>query len=168
MAVRTLRDAGCRDLIILKCTTAYPTPFNEVNLQTIPHMAEMFDCWVGLSDHTIGIGVPVAAFALGAKVIEKHFVLAKEENSVDAFFSLVPSEFKEMVDEIRKVEKALGKVNYDITSNAQKNLLARRSLYISKNMKFFKLSEISQIFLVPTPRNPNMANESAHKCPHPG
>ncbi len=134
LAVQTLRQEGCSDIILLKCTTAYPAPPEEINLRTITHMAETFECLTGISDHTLGIGIPVAAVALGAKVIEKHFVLDNTENSVDAFFSLDPSGFKEMVDEIRKVEKALGKVTYDLTESARKNIRGRRSLYISKSI----------------------------------
>jgi pseudaminic acid synthase len=134
LAVRTLRGAGCQHLTILKCTTAYPTPYDEVNLRTIPHLAETFDCYAGISDHTLGIGVPIAAVALGAKVIEKHFVLDKNDQSVDAFFSLSPDEFKLMVEEVRKVESAIGKVTYELTAEAKKSFRARRSLYASKNI----------------------------------
>jgi pseudaminic acid synthase len=134
LAVRTLREVGCMHLAILKCTTAYPTPYNEVNLRTIPHLAETFDCFAGISDHTLGIGVPIAAVALGAKIIEKHFVLDKSENSVDAFFSLTPDEFQLMVEEIRKVESALGKITYELTPQAKKNIRGRRSLYVSKEI----------------------------------
>jgi pseudaminic acid synthase len=135
LAVNTLRQSECKDVTILKCTTAYPTPYEEVNLRTIPHLAETFDCKVGISDHTLGIGVPVAAVTLGASVIEKHFVLNKNDDSVDAFFSLDPVEFKQMVDEVRKIEKALGKVSYDLPPSAVKNLRGRRSLYASQNIK---------------------------------
>jgi pseudaminic acid synthase len=134
LAVRTLRGAGCKHLTILKCTTAYPTPYDEVNLRTIPHLAETFDCYTGISDHTLGIGVPIAAVTLGAKVIEKHFVLDKNNKSVDAFFSLNPDEFKQMVGEVRKVESAIGKVTYELTAEARKSFRGRRSLYASKDI----------------------------------
>ena len=135
LAVQTLRQHGSLDVVLLKCTTAYPTPFEEINLRTIPHLAETFQCLVGLSDHTLGIGVAVASICLGAKVIEKHFVLDKNEGSVDGFFSMEPDEFRQMVEEVRKVEKGIGVVNYDITPAAQKNLNGRRSLYVSADIK---------------------------------
>ncbi len=135
LAVKTLKGQGCPGIVLLKCTTAYPAPPDELNLRTIPHMAEMFDCLVGISDHTLGVGVPIAAVSLGAKMIEKHFTLARDDGSVDDFFSLIPEEFKLMVDEVRKVEKALGKVTYDPTPESQKNSWVRRSLYISKAIK---------------------------------
>ena len=135
LAVRTLRQSGSHDIILMKCTTAYPTPPDEVNLRTIPSLSETFQCLAGLSDHTLGIGVPIASVCLGASVIEKHFALNKNEETVDSFFSLEPGEFRQMVDEVRKVEKALGVVNYDITPAAQKNLTGRRSLYVSADIK---------------------------------
>jgi pseudaminic acid synthase len=134
LAVQTLRQHGSPDIVLLKCTTAYPTPFDEINLRTIPHLAETFQCLVGLSDHTLGIGVAVASICLGAKVIEKHFVLDKNEGSIDGFFSMEPDEFRQMVEEVRKVEKGIGVVNYDITPAAQKNLNGRRSLYVSADI----------------------------------
>lgn len=134
LAVDTLRENGCEHLVILKCTTAYPTPFEECNLMTIPDINRQFKCLSGLSDHTRGIVVPVASVALGARVIEKHFVLDKSDESVDAFFSLDYAEFYEMVNSIRQCEKALGQVNYAITGSAQKNLLARRSLYFCRDI----------------------------------
>lgn len=135
LAVQTLRQSGSSEIILMKCTTAYPAPPDEINLRTIPNLAETFQCLVGLSDHTLGIGVPVASVCLGAKVIEKHFVLDKSEKPVDGFFSVEPAEFRQMVDEIRKVEKALGVVNYEIPPAAQKNLNGRRSLYVSADVK---------------------------------
>ena len=134
LAVKILQDQGCPGIVILKCTTAYPAPPEEINLRTIPHMAEMFNCLAGISDHTLGVGVPIAAVSLGAKVIEKHFTLERDESSVDDFFSLIPEEFKLMADEVRKVEKALGNVSYEPTPGAQKNMWVRRSLYISKDI----------------------------------
>jgi N-acetylneuraminate synthase/pseudaminic acid synthase len=135
LAVATLRNNGCDDLVILKCTTAYPTPYEECNLLTIPDLAKRFSCIAGLSDHTLGLASPITATALGAKVIEKHFILDKTHDSVDGFFSLDEQEFRQMVTEVRNAEKALGKVSYQITAEAQKNMLARRSLYFSKSMK---------------------------------
>ncbi|MCR4376866.1 MAG: pseudaminic acid synthase [Rhodospirillales bacterium] len=130
-AVRCLRVHGCPNVILLKCTTAYPTPPEEVNLKTIQNLKETFSCPAGLSDHTVGIGVSVAAVALGASVIEKHIKLDDGEQTVDGFFSLTVPEFQMMVDEIRRAEKAVGCVQYELTSAAQQNQYGRRSLYVS-------------------------------------
>jgi N-acetylneuraminate synthase/pseudaminic acid synthase len=135
LAVKTLIDNGCSDYALLKCTTAYPAPPEDINLRTIPDLAEKFNCLSGISDHSLGLGIAISAVTLGAKVIEKHFVLDKNEESVDSFFSLDPAEFKMMVTEVRTVEKALGKISYDLSPASKKNLLAKRSLYISKNVK---------------------------------
>ena len=135
LAVKTLRSNGCEELVILKCTTAYPTPYEECNLLTIPDLAKRFSCVVGLSDHTLGLASPITATALGAKVIEKHFILDNCHDSVDGFFSLDQHEFRKMVTEVRNAEKSLGKINYQITVEADKNMLARRSLYFCKSMK---------------------------------
>ncbi len=135
LAVTTLRQFGCTQLAILKCTTAYPTPFSECNLATISDIATRFECVAGLSDHTLGLVSPITSIALGGKIIEKHFILDKSDESVDAFFSLDESEFKQMVDAVRDAEKAIGCVDYTITQSAQKNILARRSLYFSRALK---------------------------------
>lgn len=135
LAVDTLRENGCHQFVILKCTTAYPTPYSECNLKTITDMTKRFNCFAGLSDHSIGNAIPIAAVTLGAKVIEKHFTLDDNHEAVDDFFSLKPSEFKKMVEDIRNVESAMGKVDYTISKGAQKNILARRSLYVCKSMK---------------------------------
>jgi pseudaminic acid synthase len=129
-AVNCLRSNGCADIILLKCTTAYPTPENEVNLKTIPNLQETFQCPAGLSDHTLGIGVAIAAVALGANLIEKHIKLNDEETAVDSFFSLTIKEFSQMISEIRRTELAIGDVNYSITNSALLNKSGRRSLYI--------------------------------------
>jgi pseudaminic acid synthase len=134
-AVYALREAGCEQLALLKCTSAYPTPPEETNLRTIPHLAEAFDVPVGLSDHTLGIAVPVAAVALGACIIEKHFTLSRDVPSPDSAFSLEPDEFKAMVDAVRVAEKALGRVNYDITEKEQVSRVFRRSLFVVRDMK---------------------------------
>jgi len=134
-AVSHLKSHGCNDIILLKCTTAYPTPPEEVNLKTIANLAETFSCHAGLSDHTMGIGVSIAAVAMGALVIEKHIKLADELETVDSFFSLTIEEFQQMVLEIRRAEKAIGIVNYDLTPAANLNKNGRRSLYISTPMK---------------------------------
>lgn len=134
LAVTTLREHGCKELAILKCTTAYPTPFSECNLSTIKDIATRFNCVAGLSDHTLGLVAPITSIALGAKIIEKHFILNSDDESVDAFFSLNQSEFNELVVAVRNAEAAIGQVNYTITKSAQQNLLARRSLYFSNSL----------------------------------
>ena len=134
LAVSTLRESGAEDIIILKCSTAYPLPFQEVNLKTMIDFKEKFGTVVGLSDHTIGIGVPLAAVALGAKVIEKHIVFENEE-TVDSFFSLETDNFGEMIKEIRNIEQAMGKIDYELTESVKKNFWARRSLYFYKDVK---------------------------------
>ncbi|NVK17396.1 MAG: pseudaminic acid synthase [Methylocystaceae bacterium] len=134
-AVSCLREHGCDDIILLKCTTAYPTPPEEVNLKTIKNLEETFGCYAGLSDHTIGIGVSIAAVALGAKVIEKHVKLNNEDETVDSFFSLTPQDFQNMITEIRRAELAVGQVKYDLTPEASKNKNGRRSLYVSRAIK---------------------------------
>jgi pseudaminic acid synthase len=135
LAVSTLRNNGCLDLVLLKCTASYPAPEENMNLRTIPDLQDRYDCIAGLSDHTLGIGIPLAAVALGARVIEKHFVLSKDDNTVDAFFSLDPSELSLMVHEIRKIEKALGRIDYTVPGNVENKFNARRSLYVSKSIK---------------------------------
>lgn len=134
-AVRTLREGGCKDLALLKCTSAYPAPPEEMNLRTIPHLAEAFGVPVGLSDHTLGIAVPVAAVALGACIIEKHFTLRRADGGPDATFSLEPAEFKVMVAAIRETEKALGCVNYEVTEREAASRVFRRSLFAVEDVK---------------------------------
>jgi pseudaminic acid synthase len=128
-AVHAAREAGAVQVALLKCTSAYPAPPEEMNLRTIPHMAEAFGAPVGLSDHTMGIAVPVAAVTIGACVIEKHFTLSRSPGGPDAAFSLEPSEFKAMVEAIRTAERALGSVHYGLTQNGAKNQAFRRSLF---------------------------------------
>ena len=134
-AVRTLREAGCTQLALLKCTSAYPSLPEDMDLRTIPHLAEAFGVPVGLSDHTPGIAVPVAAVALGACIIEKHLTLRRSDGGPDAEFSLEPSEFKAMVDAVRVVEKALGRVNYEVTEREAASRIFRRSLFVVKDIK---------------------------------
>lgn len=134
-AVTAAREAGCKEIALLKCTSAYPADPAEMNLRTIPHMAEAFGVPVGLSDHTLGIAVPVAAVALGACIVEKHFTLSRAIPSPDSTFSLEPHEFKEMVNSIRTAEKALGKVNYEVTEHEASSRVFRRSLFVVKDMK---------------------------------
>ncbi len=134
-AVNACRRAGNDQIVLLKCVSAYPAPLEDVNLRTIPNMAETFGCIVGLSDHTLGISVPVAAVALGARVIEKHFILSKDIDSPDREFSLTPEEFGQMVKAIREVEKALGRVSYELTEKMKKGREFARSLFVVKDMK---------------------------------
>ncbi len=130
-AVDVLRQHGCQHIILLKCTSHYPADPVDANLATLPHLASLFDCHVGLSDHTMGIGVSVAAVALGATVIEKHFVLDRSEGGVDAEFSLEPAELRLLVDECRRAHSAVGKVHYGATEAELRSREHRRSLYIS-------------------------------------
>jgi pseudaminic acid synthase len=134
-AVRTFRDAGGKQLVLLKCTSAYPTPPEEMNLRTIPHLAEAFDTPVGLSDHTLGIAVPVAAVALGACVIEKHLTMDRSEPGPDSAFSLEPAEFKSMVEAVRTAEQALGYVTYEASEKEKASRSFRRSLFIVQDIK---------------------------------
>jgi len=135
-SVRTLREHGCTQLVLLKCTSTYPaTPANS-NLLTIPHMQQMFDdILVGLSDHTLGIGVPLAAISLGAKVIEKHFTLNRADGGVDSTFSLEPQELKSLVTESERAYQALGKVQYGIQEAEKSSKRFKRSIYIVKSIK---------------------------------
>jgi pseudaminic acid synthase len=128
-AVTTLREAGCRELALLKCTSSYPAPAEEANLRTIGHLASTFQCPAGLSDHTLGIACPVAAVALGACLIEKHFVLSRETPGPDSAFSLEPAEFAEMVRAVRAAEAALGTVHYGLSPAEEKSRVFRRSLF---------------------------------------
>jgi len=132
--VRTAREAGCKDLILLKCTSTYPATPENTNISTIPHMRELFGVQVGLSDHTMGTGVSVAAVALGATVIEKHFTLSREDGGVDAAFSLEPAEMKALVEETERAWLALGKVTYGPTEKEKASLKFRRSIYVSKDI----------------------------------
>ena len=133
--VRAAREAGCKDLILLKCTSTYPATPENTNIATIPHLRDMFGCEVGLSDHTMGIGVSVASVALGATVIEKHFTLNRADGGVDSTFSMEPSEMAQLVTETQSAWQALGKVSYGATEAEKKSLQFRRSLYIVQDMK---------------------------------
>jgi len=133
--VQTARDNGCTDLTLLKCTSSYPSSPEGTNLRTIPHMRELFGCDVGLSDHTLGIGVAVASVALGATVIEKHFTLSRADGGVDAAFSLEPGEMAQLVRECRAAALAMGEVRYEMAEQEKKSLQFRRSLYIAEDMR---------------------------------
>lgn len=134
-AVNVCRNAGNNDIILLKCTSSYPAPIEEANLLMIKKMSEDFNCITGLSDHTLSNITSVTSVALGAKIIEKHFILDKSINSPDSAFSLDEKEFKQLVDDIRTVEKALGKIDYKISLAGQKNRHFMRSLYVIKDIK---------------------------------
>jgi pseudaminic acid synthase len=134
-AVISARKAGNSQLILLKCTSSYPAPPEDMNLRTIPHLGEAFRVIPGLSDHTLGISVPIAAITLGASVIEKHLTLSHNNNSVDGVFSLDPQEFKTMVEAIRIAEKALGEVVYPTRDPDFKEINSRRSLYVVKDVR---------------------------------
>jgi N-acetylneuraminate synthase len=134
-AVRAARSAGCRDLVLLKCTSTYPaTPVNS-NVLTIPHLREMFGCEVGLSDHTMGVGTSVAAVAHGATVIEKHFTLRRADGGVDSTFSLEPEEFHSLVVETERAWQSLGAVRYGPTKAEEKSVIYRRSIYIAQDLE---------------------------------
>ena len=134
-AVDICRSEGNEDIVLLKCTSAYPAPLEEANLKTIPNLAETFGVVAGFSDHTLGITAPVAAVALGARVIEKHFILDKSIGGPDADFSLDKNEFAQMVKAVRDTEKLLGKVDYAMTEKKKKTRQFARSLYVSKDIK---------------------------------
>jgi len=134
-AVGAARGAGCRDLILLKCTSSYPaTPVNS-NILTIPNLQELFDCEVGLSDHTMGVGVSVASVALGASVIEKHFTLRRADGGPDSTFSLEPAELAQLVVETERAWQGLGRISYGPTESESKSLQFRRSLYFVRDVR---------------------------------
>jgi pseudaminic acid synthase len=133
--VRAARQAGCQDLVLLKCTSTYPATADNTNILTIPHMRELFGCEVGLSDHTMGVGVSVASVALGATVIEKHFTLNRADGGVDSSFSMEPAEMTQLVVETERAWQSLGQVSYGATAAEAKSLMFRRSLYIVKDMQ---------------------------------
>ena len=133
--VRVIKEAGGNELALLKCTSAYPAPLEEMNLRTIPHMAQAFHVPVGLSDHTLGSVAPIAAVALGACIIEKHFTLSRSLAGPDSAFSLEPMEFKAMVDGVRNCEKVLGCVDYGLTAAEAKSRVFRRSLFVVEDIR---------------------------------
>ena len=133
--VQTIKGAGCIDFALLKCTSTYPASPENSNILSIPHMRELFQCEVGLSDHTMGIGASVAAVAHGATIIEKHFTLSRADGGVDSAFSMEPEEMNKLVLETSRAWKALGKVTYGPTKVEKKSLIFRRSLYIAADMK---------------------------------
>jgi pseudaminic acid synthase len=134
-SVRAAREAGCEQVVLLKCTSNYPAEPRNTNIRTIPHMRALFDCEVGLSDHTMGVGVAVASVALGATVIEKHFTLRRADGGVDSAFSLEPEEMAQLVIESDRAWKSLGDVHYGATQDEDRSRAFRRSLYVVKSMK---------------------------------
>lgn len=144
-AVGACRRVGNNDITLLKCTSSYPAPIEEANLLTIPNLAQTFDVTVGLSDHTLGYTAPIVAVALGAQVIEKHFILDRTIGGPDASFSLTPEEFKLMVEGVRQAEAALGKVSYELTDKVKANRKFARSLFVSKDIKAGELLTMNNI-----------------------
>ena len=134
-AVQAAREAGCKDLVLLKCTSTYPAGPENTNILTIPHMRQLFSCEVGLSDHTMGVGVSVASIALGASIIEKHFTLDRNDGGVDSAFSMEPAEMVQLVIETERAWESLGQVSYGATEVEKKSLQFRRSLYIVQDMQ---------------------------------
>lgn len=134
-SVRVVKEAGCNNLILLKCTSTYPASPENTNLNTIPHMEELFQCQIGLSDHTMGVGVSVASIVLGATVIEKHFTLSRADGGVDSAFSMEPEEMKQLVIEAERAWQGMGTVKYGPTDAEKASLKHRRSLYIAKDLQ---------------------------------
>lgn len=133
-AVRACRRVGNRDITLLKCTSAYPAPLAEMNLRTIPDLARRFRCPVGLSDHSIGFTAAVAGVALGARIIEKHFILDRRNGGADASFSMEPAEFAALVAAVRETEQALGRINYQITPSVKSSKIFCRSLFVTRDI----------------------------------
>ncbi len=133
-ALAVCKKEGNEQVILLKCTSTYPSPYEDMNLKVIPHMAETFDCLAGLSDHSMGTAVAVASVALGAKMVEKHLTLSRPDGGPDAAFSMEPEEFRKMAEEIRIVEKALGRVTYELTEKQKKSREDGRSLFVVKDI----------------------------------
>jgi pseudaminic acid synthase len=134
-SVSVLKNAGCQDLVLLKCTSTYPSSPKTSNITTIPHMKEFFKCDIGLSDHTLGIGVSVAAVALGASVIEKHFTLRRSDGGVDSAFSLEPQELRALVIESKNAFEGLGNISYDILPSEKNSMRFKRSIYVTRDIK---------------------------------
>lgn len=135
LAIKTCLNVGNNQIALLKCTSSYPSPFDEINLNTIPNMVEKFDSIIGLSDHTLGSEISIAAVTLGANIIEKHFILDRTMSGPDSEFSMEPHEFKQMVDSIRNIEKAMGKVNYELSDKMKANREFSRSLFVVEDIK---------------------------------
>ena len=134
-ALECAKKYGCKNIALLKCTSTYPAPVSDINLKTIEDMRKEFNCEVGLSDHTLGIGVPLVAICNGATIIEKHFTLSKKIKSPDSAFSSEPSEFKQLVKESKNISLSIGKIKYGPSESEKKSLIFRRSLYVVKDIK---------------------------------
>lgn len=134
-AIRVCEEEGNEEVMLLKCVSAYPTPYEECNLAMIPTLAQIYDCLVGLSDHTMGSVVPVGAAAFGIKMVEKHLTLRRADGGPDGAFSMEPEEFKEMVDHIRIIEKAIGKSEYELTPKQERERQGSRSLFVVQDIK---------------------------------
>ena len=134
-AIGVVRSIGDNEVVLLKCVSSYPAEPKEMNLKTIQDMAKKFNCVVGLSDHSLGTAISVASVAMGAKMIEKHFILSKEIETPDSFFSIDSQELKQLVKDVRTTEKAIGKVHYGMTKAEEKNQIFRRSLFVVKDIK---------------------------------
>lgn len=134
-SVEVARDSGCENIVLLKCTSSYPATPLDSNISTIPHMRELFECPIGLSDHTLGIGVSIASIALGAAVIERHFTLSRKDGGVDSAFSLEKDELKQLVDESERAWQAIGNIKYGPANSEKKSMQFRRSLYITADLK---------------------------------
>lgn len=147
-SVRLLRENGCKDLVLLKCTSTYPASPENTNLLTIPHLQQLFNCVVGLSDHTMGVGASVAAVALGARVIEKHFTLRRADGGVDSAFSLEPEEMNSLVVESERAFLALGKVQYGVQKAEEKSIAYKRSIYVSKDCKSGETLSLENIKII--------------------
>jgi pseudaminic acid synthase len=146
--VRTLKQGGCKDIILLKCTSTYPATPENTNLLTIPHLQQLHNCTVGLSDHTMGIGASVAAVALGARVIEKHFTLSRAEGGVDSAFSLEPAELAALVTETERAYLSLGYIQYGIQPAEEKAVKSKRSIYVSKEIKAGELFTVDNLKII--------------------
>ena len=134
-ALAVCKEEGNDQVVLLKCTSAYPSPYEDMNLKVIPNMAQVFECLTGLSDHSMGTAAAVASAALGGHMVEKHLTLSRADGGPDGAFSMEPAEFKKMVDDIRIVEKALGKVTYELTEKQKRSREDSRSLFVVKDMK---------------------------------
>ncbi|MDK9723667.1 MAG: pseudaminic acid synthase [Sterolibacteriaceae bacterium MAG5] len=143
--VSAVRGAGCREVVLLKCTSNYPAAPNNTNLRTIPHLRQLFSCEVGLSDHTMGVGAAIAAVALGATVIEKHFTLSRADGGVDASFSMEPDEMTSLVVESERAWQAMGEIKYGPTEGERGSLVYRRSLYLVSDMKAGDLLSVDNV-----------------------
>tara|TARA_Y100001951_G_C11297967_1_gene277248 strand:+ start:13476 stop:14528 length:1053 start_codon:yes stop_codon:yes gene_type:complete len=146
--VRAARQAGCKDLILLKCTSTYPASPENTNILTIPHLRELFGCETGLSDHTMGVGVSVAAVALGASVVEKHFTLSRAEGGVDSAFSMEPQEMAQLVVETERAWQSMGRVSYGATAAEEKSRVFRRSIYASEDIAAGELLSSSNVRII--------------------